>query len=159
MVGTVLGKRYNILSEIGSGGMARVYKAQDKYLQRYVAVKILRDEFKDDVDFLKRFEIEAQAAASLTHPNIVQIDDVGTDNGNYYIVMELVEGITLKDYINEMGVLDWREAVSITIQICSALSKAHSRKIVHQDIKPQNILSLRRHTQGDRFWYCPGSFC
>ena len=140
MVGTVLGNRYNILSEIGSGGMARVYKAQDKYLQRYVAVKILRDEFKDDVDFLKRFEIEAQAAASLTHPNIVQIYDVGTDNGNYYIVMELVEGITLKDYINEMGVLDWREAVSITIQICSALSKAHSRKIVHRDIKPQNIL-------------------
>lgn len=140
MVGTVLGNRYNILSEIGSGGMARVYKAQDKYLQRYVAVKILKDEFKHDVDFLKRFEIEAQAAASLTHPNIVQIYDVGTDDDNYYIVMELVEGITLKEYISKLGPLDWREAVNITIQICSALSKAHSRKIIHRDIKPQNIL-------------------
>ncbi|NLU32174.1 MAG: Stk1 family PASTA domain-containing Ser/Thr kinase [Clostridiaceae bacterium] len=140
MVGTVLGNRYSILSEIGSGGMARVYKAQDRYLQRHVAVKILKDEFKHDADFLKRFEKEAQAAASLTHPNIVQIYDVGTDNGNYYIVMELVEGITLKEYIKKVGALDWKEAVSITIQICSALSKAHSRGIVHRDIKPQNIL-------------------
>lgn len=140
MIGTVLGNRYVILSEIGTGGMARVYKAQDRYLQRHVAVKILKDEFKHDVDFLKRFEIEAQAAASLTHPNIVQIYDVGTDNDNYYIVMELVEGITLKEYIAKKGALDWREAVNITIQICSALSKAHSRKIIHRDIKPQNIL-------------------
>jgi len=140
MVGTVLGNRYSILSEIGSGGMARVYKAQDRYLQRHVAVKILKEEFKHDVDFLKRFEKEAQAAASLTHPNIVQIYDVGTDNGNYYIVMELVEGITLKEYIRKVGALDWKEAVSIAIQICSALSKAHSRGIVHRDIKPQNIL-------------------
>lgn len=140
MVGTVLGNRYVILSEIGTGGMARVYKAQDRYLQRHVAVKILKDEFRHDVDFLKRFEIEAQAAASLTHPNIVQIYDVGTDNDNYYIVMELVEGITLKEYILKHGALDWREAVNITIQICGALSKAHSRKIIHRDIKPQNIL-------------------
>ena len=140
MEGTVLGNRYSILSEIGSGGMARVYKAQDRYLQRHVAVKILKDEFKHDVDFLKRFEKEAQAAASLTHPNIVQIYDVGTDDDNYYIVMELVEGITLKEYIRQVGALDWKEAVSITIQICSALSKAHSRNIVHRDIKPQNIL-------------------
>jgi len=140
MVGTVLGNRYSILSEIGSGGMARVYKAQDRYLQRHVAVKILKEECKHDVDFLKRFEKEAQAAASLTHPNIVQIYDVGTDNGNYYIVMELVEGITLKEYIRKVGALDWKEAVSIAIQICSALSKAHSRGIVHRDIKPQNIL-------------------
>lgn len=140
MIGTILGNRYVILSEIGTGGMARVYKAQDRYLQRYVAVKILKDEFKHDADFLKRFEIEAQAAASLTHPNIVQIYDVGTDHDNYYIVMELVEGITLKEYIAKKGALDWREAVNITIQICSALNKAHSRKIIHRDIKPQNIL-------------------
>jgi PASTA domain./Protein kinase domain. len=140
MVGTVLGNRYRILSEIGSGGMARVYKALDQYLQRYVAIKVLKDEFKHDEEFLKRFEIEAQAAASLTHPNIVQIYDVGTDSGNYYIVMELVDGITLKEYIRRNGALDWREAVSITLQICSALNKAHSRNIVHRDIKPQNIL-------------------
>lgn len=140
MVGTVLGNRYQLLSEIGSGGMARVYKALDRYLQRYVAIKILKDEFKHDAEFLKRFEIEAQAAASLTHPNIVQIYDVGTENGIYYIVMELVEGITLKEYIREKGALDWREAVDIVRQICSALNKAHSRNIVHRDIKPQNIL-------------------
>jgi serine/threonine protein kinase/beta-lactam-binding protein with PASTA domain len=140
MIGTVLGNRYEIISEIGSGGMANVYMARCRYLQRNVAIKILKDEFKDDVDFLKRFETEAQAAASLTHPNIVQIYDVGADKGYYYIVMELVEGITLKQYITEKGSLDWREAVNILIQVCGALNKAHSRKIIHRDIKPQNIL-------------------
>ena len=140
MIGTVLGNRYEIISEIGSGGMARVYKARCRYLQRNVAIKILKDEFKHDIDFLKRFETEAQAAASLTHPNIVQIYDVGTDKDYYYIVMELVDGITLKQYIAEKESLDWREAINVAIQICSALNKAHGRNIIHRDIKPQNIL-------------------
>lgn len=140
MTGTVLGNRYEILSEIGNGGMARVYRAKDRYLQRIVAIKVLKDEFREDSEFLKRFDTEAQAAASLTHPNIVQIYDVGRDNNRYYIVMEYVDGITLKEYIANKGSLDWREAVDISIQICSALSKAHNRNIVHRDIKPNNIL-------------------
>ncbi len=140
MIGTVLGNRYEILSEIGTGGMAKVYKAKCRYLQRIVAVKILKDEFREDSEFLKRFDTEAQAAASLTHPNIVQIYDVGRDNNRYYIVMEYVEGITLKEYIEERGSLEWREAINISIQICSALSKAHSRHIIHRDIKPHNIM-------------------
>jgi serine/threonine protein kinase len=140
MIGTVLGNRYEILTEIGNGGMARVYKAKDRYLQRTVAIKVLKDEFREDSEFLKRFDTEAQAAASLTHPNIVQIYDVGRDSNRYYIVMEHVDGITLKEYIANKGSLDWRETVDISIQICSALSKAHSRNIVHRDIKPNNIL-------------------
>ncbi|NMA65571.1 MAG: Stk1 family PASTA domain-containing Ser/Thr kinase, partial [Clostridiaceae bacterium] len=140
MTGVVLGNRYEIISEIGSGGMARVYKAKDRYLQRTIAIKVLRDEFKEDSEFLKRFDTEAQAAANLTHPNIVQIYDVGRDNDKYYIVMEYVDGITLKEYIRQREYLDWREAVNISIQICSALSKAHSRNIIHRDIKPHNIM-------------------
>lgn len=140
MIGTVLGNRYEILSEIGSGGMAKVYKARCRYLQRIVAVKVLKDEFRGDSEFLKRFDTEAQAAASLTHPNIVQIYDVGRDNNRYYIVMEYVDGITLKEYIEQRGALEWREAINISIQICSALSKAHSRQIIHRDIKPHNII-------------------
>ncbi len=140
MIGTVLGNRYEILSEIGSGGMAKVYKAKCRYLQRIVAIKVLKDEFREDSEFLKRFDTEAQAAASLTHPNIVQIYDVGRDNNRYYIVMEYVEGITLKEYITERQSLEWREAINISIQICSALAKAHSRHIIHRDIKPHNIM-------------------
>lgn len=140
MVGTVLGNRYEILSEIGYGGMARVYKAKDRYLQRIIAIKVLKDELRDDEEFLKRFDTEAQAAACLTHPNIVQIYDVGRDNNRYYIVMEYVDGITLKDYIRQKGTIEWREAINISVQICSALSKAHSRNIVHRDIKPHNII-------------------
>lgn len=140
MIGTVLGNRYEILTEIGSGGMAKVYKARCRYLQRIVAVKILKEEFREDSEFLKRFDTEAQAAASLTHPNIVQIYDVGRDHNKYYIVMEYVDGITLKEYIENRGNLEWREAVNISIQMCSALSKAHSRNIIHRDIKPHNII-------------------
>ncbi len=140
MIGTVLGNRYEIISEIGSGGMAKVYKAKCRYLQRIVAIKVLKDEFREDSEFLKRFDTEAQAAASLTHPNIVQIYDVGRDNNRYYIVMEYVEGITLKEYITERRSLEWREAINISIQICSALAKAHSRHIIHRDIKPHNIM-------------------
>jgi serine/threonine protein kinase len=140
MIGTVLGNRYEIMTEIGIGGMARVYKAKDRYLQRIVAIKVLKDEFREDTEFLKRFDTEAQAAASLTHPNIVQIYDVGRDNNRYYIVMEYVDGITLKEYIANKGSLDWRETIDISVQICSALSKAHNRNIVHRDIKPNNII-------------------
>jgi serine/threonine-protein kinase len=140
MIGTVLGNRYEILSEVGSGGMAKVYRAKDRYLQRFVAIKLLKEEFSEDSEFLKRFDTEAQAAASLTHPNIVQIYDVGVDNNRYYIVMEYVDGITLKEYIERKHSLDWKETVNISIQICSALSKAHSRNIVHRDIKPTNII-------------------
>ncbi|MGI6084793.1 MAG: Stk1 family PASTA domain-containing Ser/Thr kinase [Acetivibrionales bacterium] len=140
MIGTILGNRYEILSEVGSGGMAKVYRAKDRYLQRVVAIKLLKEEFREDSDFLKRFDTEAQAAASLTHPNIVQIYDVGVDNNRYYIVMEYVDGITLKEYIQHKGSLDWKEAVDISVQICNALSKAHSRNIIHRDIKPTNII-------------------
>jgi len=140
MIGTVLGNRYEILSEIGSGGMAKVYRAKDRYLQRIVAIKLLKEEFREDSEFLKRFDTEAQAAASLTHPNIVQIYDIGVDNNRYYIVMEFVDGITLKEYIMRKGALDWKEAVNISLQILSALAKAHSRNIIHRDIKPTNII-------------------
>lgn len=140
MIGTVLGNRYEILSEVGSGGMAKVYRAKDRYLQRLVAIKLLKEEFREDSEFLKRFDTEAQAAASLTHPNIVQIYDVGVDNNRYYIVMEFVDGITLKEYIERKGSLDWKEAIDISLQICSGLSKAHKRNIIHRDIKPTNII-------------------
>ena len=140
MIGTVLVNRYEILSEVGSGGMAKVYKAKCRYLQRIVAVKVLKEELREDDEFLKRFDIEAQAAASLTHPNIVQIYDVGRDNNHCFIVMEYVECVTLKEYIEQRGTIEWREAINISIQICSALSKAHSRNIIHRDIKPHNII-------------------
>ena len=109
MIGSVLGNRYEILSEVGSGGMAKVYKAKDRYLQRIVAIKLLKEEFREDTDFLKRFDTEAQAAANLAHPNIVQIYDIGNDNDRYYIVMEYIDGITLKEYIEQKGSLSWRE--------------------------------------------------
>ncbi len=140
MIGTVLGNRYEILSEVGSGGMAKVYRAKDRYLQRVVAIKLLKEDLSEDSDFLKRFDTEAQAAASLTHPNIVQIYDVGVDNNRYYIVMEFIDGITLKEYIEQKGSLDWKETIDISLHICSALSRAHSRNIIHRDIKPTNII-------------------
>lgn len=140
MVGKVLGNRYEILEKIGSGGMATVYKAKCRVLNRYVAVKILKDEFANDAEFIKRFQIEAQSAASLSHPNIVSIFDVGNDNGMHYIVMELIEGKTLKEIINEKGKLPWRDAVKIAAQIASGLSQAHKNHIIHRDIKPHNII-------------------
>ena len=120
--------------------MAVVYKAKDLLLNRFVAVKILRGEFTDDEEFVKRFRVEAQAAASLNHPNIVSIYDVGKHDDMQYIVMEYINGITLKEYIGQMGALAWKEAVSIAVQICSALEQAHKNHIVHRDIKPHNIL-------------------
>lgn len=140
MEGQILGNRYKLLERIGGGGMAVVYKAKCLLLNRFVAVKILRSEFTDDEEFVKRFRVEAQAAASLNHPNIVSIYDVGRQDDIQYIVMEYIDGITLKDYIAQKGALPWKEAVNIAIQICSALEQAHKNFIVHRDIKPHNIL-------------------
>ena len=139
--GRLLGNRYEILEKIGSGGMATVYKAKCHVLNRYVAIKILRDEFTTDEEFVKRFEVEAQSAASITHPNIVSIYDVGVDGNLHYIVMELIKGKTLKDIIvEERGPLPWKWSVNIAIQIASALETAHKNHIIHRDIKPHNII-------------------
>ena len=140
LVGKIIGNRYEILEKIGEGGMATVYKARCNILKRYVAVKVLRDEFTTDEEFIKRFNTEAQAAASLTHPNIVSIYDVGHEDNIYYIVMELVQGKTLKEIINQDGVLPWKWSVNIAIQVASALETAHRNNIVHRDIKPHNII-------------------
>ncbi|MDD3279788.1 MAG: Stk1 family PASTA domain-containing Ser/Thr kinase [Lachnospiraceae bacterium] len=138
--GTVLGQRYEIISRIGSGGMADVYKAKDHKLNRMVAAKVMKAEFKEDATFITKFRKEAQAAAGLANPNIVNVYDVGEDNGLYYIVMELVEGITLKDYITRKGKLSVKEATSIAIQVSLGLEAAHNRGIIHRDVKPQNII-------------------
>ena len=139
--GRILGNRYEIIEKVGNGGMATVYKATDLVLKRYVAVKILRDEFTTDEEFIKRFETEAQSAAKLVHPNIVSIFDVGVDNGIYYIVMELIQGKTLKEIIlEERGPLPWKWSVNVAIQIASALEMAHKNNIIHRDIKPHNII-------------------
>lgn len=139
--GRVLGNRYEIIEKVGNGGMATVYKATDLVLKRYVAVKVLRDEFTTDDEFIKRFETEAQSAARLVHPNIVSIFDVGVDSGIYYIVMELIQGKTLKEIIiEERGPLPWKWSVNVAIQIASALEMAHKNNIVHRDIKPHNII-------------------
>ncbi|MBE7025633.1 MAG: Stk1 family PASTA domain-containing Ser/Thr kinase [Ruminococcaceae bacterium] len=140
MVGSVLSNRYELLENIGAGGMAIVYKARCRLLNRYVAVKILRPEFQEDEEFLKRFTIEAQAAASLTHPNVVSVFDVGRHGKLHYIVMECIEGITLKEYMTRKGVLSVNEAVDFTGQIASALEHAHAKGIIHRDIKPHNII-------------------
>ncbi len=140
LVGTVLAGRYEIIEEIGSGGMAIVYKAKCRILNRFVAIKVLRTDLKDDAEFLRRFNIEAQSAASLTHPNIVSIYDVGTEGDLHYIVMEFVEGITLKEYIDKNVMLNWKEAIGYAIQIASGLEQAHKNSIVHRDIKPHNII-------------------
>ena len=138
--GKLIGNRYEILEKIGNGGMATVYKAQDTVLKRYVAVKVLKEEFTTDEEFIKRFNTEAQSAASLAHQNIVSIYDVGMDNNIYYIVMELIQGKTLKQIIDEDGVLPWKWSLNIAIQIASALEVAHKNNIVHRDIKPHNII-------------------
>ena len=140
LTGTVLGDRYEIEELIGSGGMARVYKAHCNQLNRTVAIKVLRDELKDDTEFVGKFKTEALAAASLTHPNIVSVFDSGVDNGVYYFVMEYVDGYTLKQYIARKGALDWKEASDITLGICAAIEQAHKNNIVHRDIKPHNIM-------------------
>ncbi len=138
--GVLLGGRYEIIDKIGSGGMANVFKAIDRVLNRYVAVKVLKKEFSEDETFVKKFWSEAQSAAGLTHANIVNVYDVAEDRGLYYIVMELVEGITLKDYIQKKGKLTAKEVIGIAMQVCSGIDAAHSNNIVHRDIKPQNII-------------------
>ena len=140
MTGKVLNNRYELVEKIGFGGMAEVYKARCRVLKRWVAVKILKDEFVNDEEFLERFEREAFAAGSLNHPNIVSIYDVGREDNIHYIVMEYIDGITLKDYIQQNGALPWEEAAEIAISILSALHKAHRHNIIHRDIKPQNII-------------------
>ena len=138
--GMIIAERYEILGKIGTGGMADVYKAKDHKLNRFVAVKVLKPEFREDTTFIRKFRSEAQAAAVLTHPNIVNVFDVGDDNGVYYIVMELIEGITLKEYISKKGRLSVKEATSIAIQVSMGLEAAHNHGIVHRDVKPQNII-------------------
>ncbi len=138
--GVIISGRYEIMNRIGMGGMADVYKAMDRKLNRYVAVKVLKREFRDDETFVRKFQTEAQSAAGLLHPNIVNVYDVGEDHGLYYIVMELVEGITLKDYIEKKGSLTPKEVISIAIQVCAGMEVAHNNNIVHRDIKPQNIM-------------------
>jgi len=138
--GTFLQNRYEIISRIGSGGMADVYKARDHKLNRFVAVKVLKTEFKNDTSFLSKFRVEAQAAAGLAHANIVNVYDVGEDRGISFIVMELVEGITLKSYIGKKGKLSIREATSIALQTSAGLEAAHNNGVIHRDVKPQNII-------------------
>lgn len=138
--GRLLGNRYEILEKVGNGGMATVYKAKCHVLNRYVAVKILKDEFTTDEEFIKRFNTEAQSVASLTHPNIVSVYDVGHEGDLYYIVMELIQGKTLKDIIISDGTLNWKWSINIAIQIASALETAHRNNIIHRDIKPHNII-------------------
>lgn len=140
IIGRTIANRYEIINKTGVGGMATVYVAKDKVLNRNVAVKVLKDEFTTDEEFVKRFNSEAQAAASLSHPNIVSIYDVGNEDNIYYIVMELVRGKTLKQIITEEGALPWKWSVNIAIQIASALEVAHKNNIVHRDIKPHNII-------------------
>lgn len=140
MIGTLLSGRYEILELVGTGGMANVYKARCTYLNRYVAIKVLKDEFKNDEEFLKRFNIESQAAAGLSHSNIVSVYDIGSENDIHYIVMEFVEGVTLKEYLVEHGALSYDKVIEFSIQIASALQHAHRKGIVHRDIKPQNII-------------------
>ena len=141
--GMFLADRYEIIEQIGTGGMADVYKAKCHKLNRYVAIKVMKSEFSQDKTFVSKFWAEAQSAAGLVNPNVVNVYDVGVENGIYYIVMELVEGITLKKYIEKRGKLPYKEAVSIAIQVAKGMQAAHSHHIVHRDIKPQNIIISR----------------
>ena len=142
-IGRLLDNRYEILECIGTGGMAVVYKARCHRLNRLVAIKILKEDFLQDADFRYRFHAESQAVAMLGHPNIVSIYDVSTSEDIDYIVMELIDGITLKQYMEKKGVLNWKETLHFAIQIAKALEHAHSRGIVHRDIKPHNIMVLK----------------
>ena len=140
--GAIISNRYEIIEQIGSGGMSIVYKARDRKLGRVVAIKILRAEYVKDMEFIKRFDIEARSAASLIHANIVNVYDVGHENSLHYIVMEYVDGVTLKELIKEHAPFDNDEILGVAIQIASALGHAHKNNIVHRDIKPQNILVM-----------------
>ena len=139
-IGMVLAERYEILEKIGTGGMSDVYRAKDHKLNRHVAVKVLKQEFAENTEFVRKFRTEAQAAAGLMHPNIVNVYDVGEENGSHFIVMELVEGVTLKKYIEKKARISVKEAVSIAIQVAQGIEAAHNNHIIHRDIKPQNII-------------------
>ena len=139
-IGMLIGDRYEILEKVGTGGMSDVYKAKCHKLNRFVAVKVLKQEFSENENFVSKFKVEAQAAAGLMHPNIVNVYDVGNENGINYIVMELVEGITLKKYIEKKARLSVKEAISIAIQVSMGIEAAHNNHIIHRDIKPQNII-------------------
>ena len=139
-IGMTLGDRYEILEKIGTGGMSDVYKAKDGKLNRFVAVKVLKQEFAENANFVSKFKTEAQAAAGMMHPNIVNVYDVGEEGGTHYIVMELVEGITLKKYIEKKARLSIKETISIAIQVSMGIEAAHNNHIIHRDIKPQNIM-------------------
>ncbi len=139
-IGMVLAERYEILEKIGTGGMSDVYRAKDHKLNRPVAVKVLKQEFAENAEFVRKFRTEAQAAAGLMHPNIVNVYDVGEENGSHFIVMELVEGVTLKKYIEKKARISVKEAVSIAIQVAQGIEAAHNNHIIHRDIKPQNII-------------------
>ena len=145
-IGKVLDGRYEIIEIIGTGGMAIVYKAKDRKLNRMVAVKVLKPELRGDTDLRRRFHAESEAVARLNHPNIINVFDVSTNDENEYFVMELIDGITLKQYMTQRGVLSVKEAIHFTVQILRGLEHAHAKKIVHRDIKPQNIMILRDGT-------------
>ena len=142
-IGRLLDNRYEILEVIGTGGMAVVYKALCHRLNRLVAVKILKDEFAGDEEFRRRFRAEGEAVAMLSHPNIVQVYDVSSSESANYIVMELIDGISLKQYMEKKGVLNWKETLHFAMQIAKGLEHAHSRGIIHRDIKPHNIMVLK----------------
>ncbi|SEQ08326.1 serine/threonine protein kinase [Lachnospiraceae bacterium NE2001] len=138
--GTILDDRYEIIDVVGTGGMSTVYRAKDERLKRFVAIKVLKSDYSSDQNFVSKFRAEAQSSAGLTHPNIVSVYDVCEDDGRYFIVMELVEGITLKEYINLNGRLNMAQAIDFSIQIASGLEAAHEHHVIHRDIKPQNII-------------------
>lgn len=144
--GMIIQNRYEIIEEVGSGGMSIVYKAKCHVLNRYVAIKVLKPEFSDDTNFVGKFRVEAQSAAGLSHPNIVNVYDVGEENGYYYIVMELVEGITLKEYIQQNGRLPYQTALDFIMQIAAGIEVAHEHHTIHRDIKPQNIIVSKNGT-------------
>ena len=144
--GMIIQNRYEIIEEVGSGGMSVVYKAKCHVLNRFVAIKVLKPEFSDDKSFVGKFRAEAQSAAGLSHPNIVNVFDVGEENGFYYIVMELVEGITLKEYIQQNGRLPYQTALDFIMQIAAGIEVAHEHHTIHRDIKPQNIIVSKNGT-------------
>ena len=145
-IGMIIGGRYEILKKISTGGMSYVYKVKDFKLNRFGAVKILKQEFSVNADFVSRFRIEAQAAVGIMHPNIIDVYDAGEENGFYYIVMELVDGITLMDYIERKERLSVKETVNIAIQISMGLGAAHNNRIIHRDVRPPNIIISREGT-------------